>query len=226
LIRLSTDILDRANSGRINGDEVFETIIPLKEQIGSPSFNSLRSHLNRIASMGPRVALARGEASVRTALWEDSQRFEQAARSLLSSDRDLATPPESTSTTVFVIGGDVVSSKYDFRNSQVGAAGDNAQAREFTQLRGGERLDLELLAQQLTRVTSKLEEEAHLAEQTGDESGKYAAAIESLDAARTAAQQGNESAALKYLSATGNWVFDFASKVGASLVAELIKREI
>jgi hypothetical protein len=126
------------------------------------------------------------------------------------------------------IGAVYMDSKYKNVGGNVGAMGDNAQAHDFTQVanQSAEPIDFAALSQQLSLLRTKLKEEARIEEEAGRDASHYDIAIGSIAAAKTAADKGEEPGVLQHLVSAGKWVADFASKVGASLVSELIKKQL
>lgn len=128
---------------------------------------------------------------------------------------------------VISIGEVYMDSKYKILGGQQGAVGDNAQASEFTQVSSlsSDTATLNEMVTQLSLLRAELKKKAKEEEEAGNDTSKYDVAIGSVTAAKDAADKGDESKVRGYLATAGGWVADFASKVGISLVTEIIKKE-
>lgn len=107
-------------------------------------------------------------------------------------------------------------------NSTVGAVGSHATASNntFQQLNnsGSDNLNYELLNAQLEQLRAELLKTATTPDQYK--------AIGSVAAAEMAAKEKKGSEVVKYLKGAGQWVFDTATKIGVSVVSDIIKGEI
>lgn len=109
---------------------------------------------------------------------------------------------------------------YNFINSQVGAVGQNSSADHLT------------LSQNITQAASPFDPvtlvrellllQAELAKHTTDREHHVTLAL--IADAASDARAGKSTAALSKLAGAGKWALDFASKIGATLVAEAIKQ--
>ena len=132
--------------------------------------------------------------------------------------RDLATTTAPVS--VSIEGGVSMSeTRYDVKNSQVGAIGPNAHVHDvqFRQAleHAAKSIDTLELAKELDQLKAEL---AKLA----SDRDHYAALVAVSDAA-TDAKAGDGVGALDKLKAAGKWTFDVATKIGVSLAADAIK---
>jgi len=117
--------------------------------------------------------------------------------------------------------GDNVRDKYE--SGQVGVQGPNANAHDmtFNQLWSNcqKDIDLSLLANELELILKKM------ASQAGD-SAEAAVAGGEIAKAELAARQDDGPRVMQHLKSTGKWALDFATSVGSSLVAEVIKKSM
>ena len=110
-------------------------------------------------------------------------------------------------------------SKYNISGGQIGAVGDNASASNFTQNQGSQQpLDMKALAEQLGQV-------AEVAQRKATEP-EHQMAIGSIQAAKAAAEKGDEAKALSFLKTAGKWALDIATDISAKIAAEVIKKQI
>ncbi|WP_405360481.1 hypothetical protein OG535_19000 [Kitasatospora sp. NBC_00085] len=100
---------------------------------------------------------------------------------------------------------------FDNNQSQVGAQGPNAKAQDFTQQADQRQLaaDLPTLALELERLKQQLVLEA-------TSSSDYQAVAE-IQAAREAADEGDEGGAGQHLARAGRWALDVATRIGTSV---------
>lgn len=111
-------------------------------------------------------------------------------------------------------------SKYSISGGQQGAVGDNATAHGFTQQQVVQQqpVDLKTLAEQLGQVIAAAKTQATEPE--------HQMAIGAIEAAKVAAEKGDESKAMTFLKSAGKWTLDIATDIGAKIAAELIKAQI
>lgn len=106
---------------------------------------------------------------------------------------------------------------------QAGAVGpqSHAQGITFNQNfnQSGSSIDLARLADELSVLHQAMRQQA-LAEPEHD------LAISDIGKAEQAAKTGDAAKTVQYLKSAGKWALDFASKIGASLVAEIIKSDM
>ncbi len=128
---------------------------------------------------------------------------------------------------LILIGEVYMDSKYKILGGQQGSVGDNSPASDFTQISSpsSDTETLSDLATQLSLLRAELKKKAKEEEDAGNDTSKYDVAIGSVVSAKDAADKGDESKVRSYLASAGEWVADFATKVGVSLVTELIKKE-
>lgn len=114
---------------------------------------------------------------------------------------------------------DVMNNKYEANNSQIGAMGDNAKSEgnTFNQQNAiiPSNIDYGI-------VTTELAKLKHVLLQNASSSEHYNAIAE-VSNAEVASKEKNDKNIVKHLLAGGKWVFDFATKVGVSVVADIIK---
>ncbi|MBN1804465.1 MAG: hypothetical protein JW837_04380 [Sedimentisphaerales bacterium] len=80
-------------------------------------------------------------------------------------------------------------------------------------------IDLSVLAQELQALRKQMRSQS-------DDSLEVDVAAGEIAKAEKAAKVGDESGTIKHLKAAGKWAFDFATSVGSSLVAEVIKKSM
>jgi hypothetical protein len=78
-------------------------------------------------------------------------------------------------------------------------------------------IDLPALAQELQALRKKMRSQS-------DDSLEADVAAGEIAKAEKAAKEGDSSRAIKHLKAAGKWAFDFATSIGSSLVAEVMKK--
>ena len=109
--------------------------------------------------------------------------------------------------------------QHNYHINQAGAVGPNSTATNNTfnqqNISLPANLDFQELSKELTLLKSELIQNATSAE--------HYQAIAELTHAENASKEKNSSNVVKHLLAGGKWVFDFATKVGVSVVAEIIK---
>jgi hypothetical protein len=117
--------------------------------------------------------------------------------------------------------GDSMRDKYEA--DQVGAQGPYAHAHNmtFNQIWNDCQKDVNLpkLADELELIRKKI------ASQAGD-SAEAAIAVGEIAQAEIAAKQNDGPKVMQHLKSAGKWAFDFATSVGSSLVAEVIKKSM
>ncbi|AQG79219.1 hypothetical protein [Spirosoma montaniterrae] len=106
--------------------------------------------------------------------------------------------------------------------NQAGAVGPNSSAsgNTFNQMNNplADNLNYEQLAEELSLLRQALLPNAT--------SPEHYQAIGEVANAELAAKEKNGSKLIKHLTAAGKWVFDFATKVGTSVVTDLIKSQM
>jgi hypothetical protein len=109
---------------------------------------------------------------------------------------------------------------YQNTNTQVGAQGPKAKAKEFTQQADQRQMavDLPALAAELDTLKQALIQEATSAEE-------YMAVAE-IQAAKEAASDGDESTIWRHLANSGRWAFDVAVRIGAEMAAAALNRAL
>jgi hydroxypyruvate isomerase len=109
-----------------------------------------------------------------------------------------------------------------FNQSTIGAVGSNATASNntFQQVNYSfpENFDYEKLSEQLTILRDNLVRNA----KTPDEFK----AIGDVAAAELASKEKDGNKVVKHLKDAGKWVFDTATKIGVSVVSEIIKQQM
>lgn len=117
---------------------------------------------------------------------------------------------------------EIMEDKYEFHDSQVGAAGRNAKSEHniFKQANYSipSNLDFGQLSQELATLKNSLKEHA----QNSDEF----ASLQKVAHAEEEAKQKNGNAVVRHLKEGGKWVFDVATRIGVSLVTDLIKNNM
>ncbi len=81
------------------------------------------------------------------------------------------------------------------------------------------------LAGQIALLREELKKWARAEEDAGRDTSDVDQAIGTVTAAKAAIDAGEESSAKRHLATAGAWVFDFATKVGVTLVTEVIKQQ-
>lgn len=106
---------------------------------------------------------------------------------------------------------------------QQGAVGDNAVAHDFTMNSNSaiDDVDLAALTQQLSLIRQEAMAEAMKTGAPGD-----AIAAGKIAEAEAAASAGDKEKAITSLKACGKWALELATKVGASLLENLLKKEL
>lgn len=122
-----------------------------------------------------------------------------------------------------VIGDKVTGNKGDTYNIEHGVGiGRNVQMTDTTvtqtRTEGGDRIDMPLLAQELTILLAELNKQKSDPE--------HQLAIGAIAAAEMEAKKGDESKALRYLSKAGQWALDVATKIGVSVATEALKKSM
>lgn len=121
--------------------------------------------------------------------------------------------------TVIVKGGEVTIGN-SYKAEQVGAMGPNSHAHDmtFTQVRTQlpSSIDLQRLANELSKLRQQMKREADDPEQD--------IAISDIAKAEQAARVGDNSRVIEHLKSVGDWTLEIASKIGASLVVDVIKQ--
>lgn len=112
------------------------------------------------------------------------------------------------------------SSKYNISGGNQGAVGDNAQARDFTQVSANQsqNFNLETLARELRLLHEAARERAAGTGQSD--------AVHEIAEAESAAIHGDEGRVREHLARAGKWALDVARDVGVELAAEFIKQSI
>ena len=109
-----------------------------------------------------------------------------------------------------------------YKASQVGAMGPGAQAHDMTfhqvSVQQLGHLDMRTLAIELASLRREMKQVATEPE--------HDTAIGQIAAAETAAKMGDTVTMLQHLKSAGKWGFDVATKIGASVASEAIKKSI
>jgi hypothetical protein len=114
-----------------------------------------------------------------------------------------------------------VKNKYNVAGGNVGAFGDNAKAENFVQqnlTQVTQTVDLVKLVNELSQLASIAHEKAVEPEHQID--------ISAINAAKVSAEKGDESKTLQCLRSVSKWGLEMATQVGATLVAEIIKKHM
>jgi hypothetical protein len=111
-------------------------------------------------------------------------------------------------------------SKYKITGGNVGAAGDNAVAHDFTQVSNQTlgAIDMSALATELARLRSEARKDATEPE--------HDIAVSDIAKAEQAAKEGQTSVVVQHLKSAGTWALDVATKIGTSVAVEAIKRSM
>jgi hypothetical protein len=119
--------------------------------------------------------------------------------------------------------GKTMADKYVISGGQQGAVGDNAVAHDFTMNSNSaiDDVDLAALTQQLSLIRQEAMAEAMKTGAPGD-----AIAAGKIAEAEAAASEGDKAKAMASLKACGKWALELATKVGASLLENLLKKEL
>ena len=123
---------------------------------------------------------------------------------------------------------------YDARGSNIGALGDNSQAREFTQsgnaiIVGDASVDSASLVIELQTVRARLEAMVASGYHPADDEPSLDAVnkgIVAIGSGEQAARDGNSSGVVESLKQSGKWLASFAEKVGASVVASIVRASV
>lgn len=105
---------------------------------------------------------------------------------------------------------------------QAGAVGPQSQAQgmtftqELNQLESS--VDLTRLAGELSTLLQLMKQEANKPE--------HHFAVSEIIEAEQAAKAGDGAKAIQYLKSAGKWILDFVSKIGASIIAEILKKDM
>jgi hypothetical protein len=105
---------------------------------------------------------------------------------------------------------------------QAGAVGPGAQAHDmqfqqiWNQVQG--EINLPVLSRELENLKQKLKEEAETEEQFES--------VKNVAAAEREAKAGNGPRMIEYLKKGGGWALDTATKIGTSVVADVIKKTL
>jgi hypothetical protein len=99
----------------------------------------------------------------------------------------------------------------------------NVKIKTFEQT---QNLDLSKLAIEISNVLSELEAERQNLKERGEKTLKYDSAIGKLADAQQSVEDSDKDSAFKYLKSAGSWVADLASKVGASVITDIIKGQV
>ena len=112
--------------------------------------------------------------------------------------------------------------KYKIENSQVAAIGDNAKAdnNQFQQTNYTipKDLDYDKLINELNELKNHVASQEDL--QHKDD------AITNIEEAKKEAANKNGNGVVKYLKMGGTWLFETATKIGISVVTELLKNNL
>jgi hypothetical protein len=112
-----------------------------------------------------------------------------------------------------------VETKYEFNGPVYGSVGDNAQTTNYIQQNDGpSTLDLHALLKELFMLKTAAGEEMKGQEQ---EKG-----LQVIEIAESEIKKGNGNKAIQGLVNAGKWTFDLATKVGASLIAAILKEQL
>ena len=106
---------------------------------------------------------------------------------------------------------------------QAGVVGAHAEVGAITMAQLTASLPPGVTASDIHSDLDRLAGAMRSGQTTEDQAGQHA---ENVTAARVALQSGDAVGALKWLKAAGKWSFDFATKVGASLAASLLKHAL
>lgn len=111
----------------------------------------------------------------------------------------------------------------EYKNyGQVGAMGENPKAENMSFTQVGSQIektvDLATLADELSKLRQAMKKEAIDPE--------HDIVISDIAKAEQAARAKDSSKVAEYLKSAGQWALDFASKVGAALVAEALKHSM
>ena len=104
---------------------------------------------------------------------------------------------------------------------QAGAVGQGAHAHDMTFQTWNENkndIDLSVLAKELAKLRTELKKEA--SEPDHDIS------IGAIASAENSAREGNGPKTFEYLSKTGKWALDVATKIGVPVATEVLKKVI
>ncbi|WP_205504616.1 hypothetical protein [Rufibacter psychrotolerans] len=116
---------------------------------------------------------------------------------------------------------EIMNDKYE-NNGQVGAMGPNAKAENNTfnqvQYKIPANLDFDLLVTQLSQLKSEMKVKADTPEEL--------AVVQQVALAEKEAQSKNANGVIKYLKAGGQWVIETATKIGVTVVSELLKQNL
>jgi hypothetical protein len=112
--------------------------------------------------------------------------------------------------------GDIIKAEIGDNAKGVAVGKNITQWQNWNEVAG--RFDLRELAEQLGSLRLELLKEAQTPEQY--------IAIGAVASAETEAKQANGPKALEYLSKTGTWVLDVATKIGITVAAAAIKESI
>lgn len=111
-------------------------------------------------------------------------------------------------------------SKYKMTGGNVGAFGDGAQAHDITQVSNQTlgSINMMNLASDLARLRTEARSEATEPE--------HDIAVSEIAKAEKAAQEGKSSKVVEHLKAAGTWALDIATKIGADVAVEAIKKSM
>lgn len=110
--------------------------------------------------------------------------------------------------------------------NQAGAVGPKASAKDmtFNQIWNENKndIDLSVLGKELHKLRTELKKEASEPEPEPD----HDISIGAIASAESSAREGNGPKTLEYLSKTGKWALDFATKIGIPVATEALKKAI
>ncbi len=232
----TNSFISDALEGKADPSEVYR-VISFTQDIKPETFIELRNSLTLITSNPNLISkiekmhlLQNDEHSLKTGLITQNQKIEHTMQEIFKEDVGInfsVRNPEVKSNNIQIFTSEVyMESKYKITGGQQGSVGDQSSANDFNQIvnQRSQDTNLTLLTEQLSLLIIKLESE--IQDQKGDEAKKYNTAIKSLSSAKAAAEEGDENKAHKYISIAGAWLVDFASKVGVSLIVEILKKNI
>jgi hypothetical protein len=101
-----------------------------------------------------------------------------------------------------------------FNSSQIGAAGQNANAQDMTLIQGN-TIDLTRLAEELSMLRTRMNEKAVGPEQD--------TTTERVTDAEAAARRGDMAQVMESLAKAGKWALDVAKEISVNLAVKVIR---